>query len=71
MEYKDPVFDLLSNPEQIVFKDQPQTATHARTPSVFLMNSNGCVRAQALRQMISPMLWASASRWLKSGNRDG
>ena len=27
MEYKDPVFDLLSNLEQIVFKDQPQTAT--------------------------------------------
>ncbi len=70
MEYKDPVFDLLSNLEQIVFKDQPQTATNARTPSV-LMNSNGCVRAQALRQMISPMQWASASRWLKSGNRDG
>ncbi|EKZ6151014.1 MULTISPECIES: HTH-type transcriptional regulator [Klebsiella] len=35
MEYKDPVFDLLSNLEQIVFKDQPQTATLARTPSVF------------------------------------
>ncbi|MGG7973288.1 HTH-type transcriptional regulator [Klebsiella aerogenes] len=35
MEYKDPVFDLLSNLEQIVFKNQPQTATLASTPSVF------------------------------------
>ncbi len=57
MEYKDPVFDLLSNLEQIVFKNQPQTATLARTQA-FLMNLNGCVKAQDLRPMISPMPWA-------------
>jgi hypothetical protein len=29
MEYKDPVFELLSSLEQIVFKDHNQAASHA------------------------------------------
>lgn len=45
MEYKDPVFDLLSNLEQIVLK-QPQ---RLRTPVPRFNELNGCVRAQALK----------------------
>ena len=33
MEYKDPAFELLSNLEQIIFKDQAQAASLTRTPA--------------------------------------
>ncbi|MDU4365640.1 MAG: transcriptional regulator, partial [Klebsiella oxytoca] len=32
MEYKDPAFELLSNLEQIIFKDQAQAASLTRKP---------------------------------------
>lgn len=35
MEYKDPTFELLSNLEQIVFKDVPQTVTLVQKPNPF------------------------------------
>ncbi|CAM3471511.1 hypothetical protein SB6411_01096 [Klebsiella spallanzanii] len=35
MEYKDPAFELLSNLEQIIFKDQAQAATLTRKPAAF------------------------------------
>lgn len=35
MEYKDPMFELLSSLEQIVFKDTPQTITLTQKPSAF------------------------------------
>lgn len=35
MEYKDPIFELLSSLEQIVFKDLPRTTTPARKPTAF------------------------------------
>jgi putative transcriptional regulator len=35
MEYKDPAFELLSNLEQIIFKDQAQAASLTRKPTVF------------------------------------
>ncbi|MDV0421985.1 transcriptional regulator, partial [Klebsiella grimontii] len=33
MEYKDPAFELLSNLEQIIFKDQAQAASLTRKPA--------------------------------------
>jgi putative transcriptional regulator len=33
MEYKDPAFELLSNLEQIIFKDQVQAASLTRKPA--------------------------------------
>lgn len=35
MELKDPMFDLLSSLEQIVFKDVPQTATRSQKSNPF------------------------------------
>jgi putative transcriptional regulator len=35
MEYKDPAFELLSNLEQIIFKDQAQAGTLTRKPAAF------------------------------------
>ncbi|EOF4704927.1 MAG: HTH-type transcriptional regulator [Klebsiella huaxiensis] len=35
MEYKDPVFELMSNLEQIIFKDQAQAATLTRKSAAF------------------------------------
>lgn len=35
MEYKDPMYELLSNLEQIVFKDKPQTMALSDTPNAF------------------------------------
>jgi len=35
MELKDPMFDLLSSLEQIVFKDKPQTVTRSQKSNPF------------------------------------
>lgn len=35
MEYKDPVFELMSNLEQIIFKDQAQAVTLTRKSTAF------------------------------------
>ncbi|HCB1498454.1 TPA: HTH-type transcriptional regulator [Klebsiella michiganensis] len=35
MEYKDPVFELMSNLEQIIFKDKAQAATLTRKSAAF------------------------------------
>lgn len=43
MEYKDPAFELLSNLEQIIFKDQAQAASLTRKPAA-------CIEFDQLRK---------------------
>lgn len=57
MEYKDPVFELLSSLEHIVFKDDNQKLTSNRSP-LYLVNLNSCVKALDLRLTTLPTSWA-------------
>ena len=57
MEYKDPVFELLSSPEHIVLRmiirNLPQTVS-----PLYLVNLNSCVKALDLRLTTLPTSWA-------------
>ncbi len=57
MEYKDPVFELLSSPEHIVLRmiirNLPQTVS-----PLCLVNLNSCVKALDLRLTTLPTSWA-------------
>lgn len=57
MEYKDPMLELLSSLEQIVFKDEYQKMTLTHKPSPFT-NLNNCEEEPGCKQMSSPERWA-------------
>ena len=64
MEYKDPMHELLSSLEQIVFKDETQkiTLTH-RTTSCIRKSSRVPKRDRIKNRVILPGFWAYQSPW--------
>lgn len=62
MEYKDPMHELLSSLEQIVFKDETQkiTLTHRTTSCTEIEQLR---KGTGLKLMISPGFWAYQSPW--------